>query len=368
MKRIGQIILLLVLLGVAGAGGYWYGRHHDADEKPEAAPTTQAAEEEKPVVAVGTMSLKRGRIAETVVVYGTVVAQAGEVRAVSVPFESRVARVLVTPGEAVAAGTEVAEVEASPDALTALQEARSTLEAAQRDLKQTQERLADRLATKQELSQAQQAMAAAQLKLDSLVRRGIGQAHRLKAERAGIVSKVDVQEGQIVPAGGALVELASSERIEVRLGVEPSDAAWLKPGQAVRLSRVDRSAGEPIEGRVRMIEQRVDPATRLAAAIVSLPPDARLMLDSFVTGEFTSASADALVVPRDAALPDDDGKYVLYTVKDGHAVRHVVQIGLESGQEVQVIADDLKEGLPVVVMGNYLLSDGMAVEVKEDKP
>jgi RND family efflux transporter MFP subunit len=222
------------------------------------------------------------------------------------------------------------------------------------------------LATNQDLSTSQQALAAAKLKLDSLVQRGVGQPHHLKANIAGVVSKVGVQEGQVVPAGGPLLELTDQNRIEVRLGVDPADAPALKAGQPIRLHRTDRpTAAGPIDGRIRVVEQRVDPATRLVPVSVTIPPDTHLLLDSFVTGDVVRASADALVVPRNAALPDEGDTYALYTVKDDHAVKHTVRIGLQSGDEVQVLAADLKAGDPVVITGNYLLTDGMQVEVKE---
>jgi multidrug efflux pump subunit AcrA (membrane-fusion protein) len=64
-------------------------------------------------------------------------------------------------------------------------------------------------------------------------------------------------------------------------------------------------------------------------------------------------------------LPDEGDTYVLYTVKGDRAVKHTVRIGLQSGDDVQILADDLKAGDPVVITGNYLLTDGMQVEVRE---
>jgi RND family efflux transporter MFP subunit len=180
------------------------------------------------------------------------------------------------------------------------------------------------------------------------------------------VSKIDVQEGQIVPAGGALIEIAFGNRIEAALGVEPADASALKIGQRIDLVPVGAASNETIPGQIRLIAGRVDPATRLATVLVTLPTDTHLMLDSFVTGALTRASADdALIVPRDAVLPREEGDTVVYTVADDHAKQHVVRIGLENGRETQIIADDLKPGDPVVVGGNYVLEDGMEVKVKQ---
>jgi RND family efflux transporter MFP subunit len=362
MKATGWLILLLVVAAAAGFGGFWYGRHHDSAHDEEAA-ATEPAEEEKPVAEVRVAPLRKGTIVQTITAYGSIVAQSGDVRVVSVPFESRVARVLVTPGQQLAAGADLVNVEPSPETLVALQEAKNTLAAAERDLKLVEQRFADHLATNAELSAAQQAVVSAKLKLDALAQRNAGSPQTLKAESAGVVSKVDVQEGQIVPAGGALVEVASGNRIEAALGVEPDVAATLKVGQHVKLTPVGASEGHDIDAAVRRIGRRVDPATRLATVLATLPPDTGAMLETYLTGQFTREVPDAFVVPRDAVLAQEDGEFVLYTVTDDHAHKHVVKVGLENDHETQVIADDLKEGDVVVVSGNYTLEDGM--EVKE---
>src|SRR5204862_966853 len=122
------------------------------------------------------------------------------------------------------------------------QEAKNAAEAAQRDLKQVEQRFADHLATNQDLSQAQQAARSAELKLQSFEQRGVATEQTLKSDAAGIVGKINVQEGQIVAAGTALLEIASGNRIEAALAVDPADAATLKVDQPVKLSLVGGSS------------------------------------------------------------------------------------------------------------------------------
>jgi membrane fusion protein, multidrug efflux system len=69
------------------------------------------------------------------------------------------------------------------------------------------------------------------------------------------------------------------------------------------------------------------------------------------------------VVPASAVLPEEQ-TYILYTIEKGHAVKHEVKLGLKTAEQVQVYGDDLKEGQPVVVSGNYELENNMAVEME----
>ena len=69
-----------------------------------------------------------------------------------------------------------------------------------------------------------------------------------------------------------------------------------------------------------------------------------------------------------AVLPEEGGGHVLFSIKDAHAVKHTVQVGLESDHDVQIIAQDLKAGDEIIVMGSYQLEDGMEVSVQEPHP
>ncbi len=362
MKRVIAWVLVLAAIAAAASAGYWFGhRGASAPDAPEGSPEAKA--EEKPVAPVSVVAIRRAAITEQTTSYGTVVAPFSEVRVVSVPFESRITRVLVSPGQTVAANAPLVEVEGSTATSLAFEEARNAATAAERDLQLVRERFAQKLATNSELYLAENTLRTAQGRLQSLQQVGAAGPQQLKSEVAGLVSKVDVQVRQIVPAGTPLVEVAAQNQIEVRLGAEPADVSLLKPGQTVELHRVRDAGDVVIAGKIRLISQRVDPTTRLVDVLVSLPPGTGFMLDDFVAGQIIKASADSLVVAREAVLPDEKGDS-LFTIADGKAVKHTVRIGLANDKEVQILGEGLKEGDLAVVVGNYELQDGMSVEVQ----
>jgi len=357
------VLITLVIAGAAG-GGYWLGHRGAAPGADKDDETTAVGKtEEKPVATVGVIPIKRAEISEPITTYGTVVAPASEVRVLSVPFEARVTKVFVTPGQTVAAGEPLVEVEASAATQLAVDEARNAVSAAERDLQLVKQRYDQKLATNSDLFSAQNALKSAQARLNSLQQSGAGGPRKLSADSTGIVSKVDVQVGQLIAIGNPLVEVAAQNRIEVKLSAEPQDIPFLKPGQTVQLRPVDQPNAEPVTGKIRLVGQRVDPTARLVDVMIALPADTKLLLDGLVTGQMSKVSAEGLVVPRDAVLPDHDG-YTLFTVKDNRAVKHKVQITVENDQEVEVTADDLHQGDLAVVQGNYELEDGMTVHAQ----
>jgi RND family efflux transporter MFP subunit len=362
-----RFILVIILLIVAAGAGYFIGQKHaggGGKEQAEQPATTESSDEDKAVATVTVAKVRSGELSDTLTAYGSVIADPGEVRVLSVQFESRVTRVLVTPGEQVEAYAEVMIVEASPDTKVALEDARNAADAAKRDLQQTQQKFEQHLATNQELSQAQETSRAANLKLQSMLERGVDEPQHLKSPMAGVVNKVAVQEGQIVAAGNPLIEIAAQNKIQVKLGVEPEDASQLKRDQVVKLRQVESSNDQEIEGHIRVIGDRVDPTTRLVDVLVGLPPDTHLILDSFVLGRTTRASASGLIVPRDALIAEEDG-FVIFTIQDGQAKEHDVHVGVQTRDEAQITSDDVKEGDLVALTGALQLEDKMPVEIKE---
>ena len=317
------------------------------------------ADEVKPTATVQTVKLAQGPIVVTVTAYGTVVAQPGELESVSVQYESKVVRLFVSAGEPVKEGRPLIEIEPSPDTKLQLAEAASAAEATQSQLEQTQRRFEMKLAVNQDLQKARQEARDAAAKLSNLTARGAGERTTLKADLNGLLASIDVRIGQIVPAGGPLLSLVPARQIEVLLGVEPETAGRLREGQKVRVLAVNQAGVEGVGG-IRLVTQRVNPQTRLVDTFVTVPPDMPLLLDGYVRGEIPVAEKEALVVPRDAVLPGDDGP-ILFTVRDGHAVEHKVTTGLETDTQTEVTGDSLRVGDEVVTVGNYQLEDGMAV-------
>jgi membrane fusion protein (multidrug efflux system) len=366
MKSSIAWVLVVIVVAAAAGGGYWTGHRHAGKTETTADKGESKPEEkpDKPSATVSVVPIRKATISEQITVYGSVVAPPNETRVASVPFESRVTKVLVAPGQPIATGQPLIEVEGSAATTLMLQEARNAVAAAERDLQLVRQRYEQKLATNAELNTAENALRLAQGRLQALEQGGAGGPRQLKADAPGVVSKVDVQIGQVVPIGGPLVEIATEDRIEAKVGVEPSDLAYLKPGQPVRLYRTDETGGEAIDGKIRLIGHRVDPMTRLTEVMISLPKNSRLLMESFVAAKMPRASATGLVVPREAVLPAEGG-YTLFTVKEGKAVKHTVKIGIENDREAQVIADDVAEGDLAVVVGNYELDDGMEVKVQE---
>jgi RND family efflux transporter MFP subunit len=349
MKK--TIIAVVVLILVAG-GWYWLA-HRGA---------SGAEENEATVATVETTPLQSREIARTIEAFGVVAAAPSGERVISAPYDCVIRQVFVGTGTAVAAGDVLMEIASSDDARLALDSARSALALATRALAATQQRYDLRLATNQELLAAQQAEQDAKLKAASYEARGLGGPGRIVAPAAGIVSKLELAAGALAPLGTPLVAVADGGKLEARLGVEPANLALIAAGQNVVLVSASRTASAAVSSMVRSVGQGLDSTTGAAEVRVPVPPGAPLLLGEHVKASIeVEKKENALVAPRSAVLPDGDVN-VLFTVTNGKALRHVVTPGITSDDQVEVTGADLRAGDIVVALGNYELTDGMAVQ------
>jgi membrane fusion protein, multidrug efflux system len=361
MKLFWNIFMVVALMAGSCAVGYFLGHRGSAAGSPDGDPDDAT----QPAPMVQTALIRQGHVDRKIVAYGVVTAQSGDVSVLSVPFESRVKKIDVVPGQRLDAGAAVIDLDPSSDSRLELLEAKSAAEAATQDFQQTKARYASHLATNQDLLASQQNLQSATLKLQSLQSEGAGSSKQLKSAAGGLVIRVDAQEGQLIPGGAALVEIAAPAALQVRLGVEPQDAAVIHPGDQVSLLEL-RDGSSALAGTVRMVSQQVDPDTRMIDVFVTLPPDASLPMGDYLSGELSVAGADGLVVPVSAVLPDDEG-YSIFTVEQGKAVQHKVSVAAKNDQSAQISGDGLAAGQSIVVSGNLELADGMSVKTDSEE-
>ncbi len=349
-----RVIAIAVAVVALVGGLLWYLHRTAGEDQSEAKPTAR----------VTLVQLQAGPIAQTLQAYGVVESAPGTDQVIPAPFDCLIRDVHVTAGTQVAPGDVLLEISPSPDSQLLLDMARSALVVAEKTLSATQERFDLKLATNQELIVARQAEADARARVDSLQHRGLGRDGLIRAQTAGVISRIEATRGSQLLLGAPMVTVATAQGREARLGVEGGDRMLVLRNQPVTLTSSERLDPVAVDSRVRSVGAALDAASGSLDVRVPVPATAALMLGEHVRASIQVAlHPAALIVPRNAVLPDGETQ-VLFTVKDHKAVRHEVRLGIANADRLEVVADGLKAGDAVVVSGNYELTDGMAVEVE----
>lgn len=317
------------------------------------------------VAKVKTVKLQKSKMEKTLTAYGVVLPLPDKLKMISVPYISLIDKIQVNQGQSVQEGDLLITLKSGADAILQLEQAQTELHAAVRENQLLRERIRLKLATQQDLLTSRLRVEQARVMVNNLADRGVGEEQQIRAENSGIIVLVNVQQGQMVAAGTPLMQLVDNSQWVVRLGIEVEDYDHVQLNQPVLITPVNTPVTEPVKGHIEIITHQIDPDTRLINVFVRPESNHTLLINDFVEGRIIFSSNEALIVPQQAVLPED-GDYSLFTVVNGRAVKHSVKIGLENQGQVEVIANDLKVGNDVVVLGNYELEPGMAVTITQD--
>lgn len=317
----------------------------------------------EPEAAVTVSPVARQEMKESIIVYGRVQPDPDQVISVTLPRAGLVSRLWVRLGQRVAAGDPMLELDTAPTARMDYQQAQAAVDFARNELQRLRQLLSEQLTTQDQVAGAERNLRDAEAKLEAERKLGTDIGREVvRSPFAGVVTQINISQGQRVQADSPALLLASGEALVVLLGVETEDVGHVEPGMPVTLTSV-LQPDIRIAAQVSTVHAMIDPSTRLVDVLVRIPPEVSgaLVLDSMMRGEIPLREENSLAVPRNAVLRDDQGAYV-FVVRNGTAHRVAVETGLEQGSLI-AINGDIAEGDPVVTSGNYELTDGGKVRV-----
>jgi membrane fusion protein (multidrug efflux system) len=332
------------------------------------ASAARAHADEPAIAAVVLANVQREPVAQQVQAYGVVAAASTSAMTVSLPYVARIRTMLVQPGQRVARGAPLFVVEADPAAVVALTQAQGSATLAHGELTRTESLYRDGLATQSQLAAAQKALDDAQQALAAQRALGVSRgASTIAAPVAGVVAQVSAAPGDQLQAGAPIVQLielttGAGRAANVTLGVEPADALSIHDGDRVLLHPLAAGLdGVAASGRIVLVGASVDAQSQLVDVGASVPlAGTPFMPGTRVRADIAARGGDWWVVPRAAVLRDAQGAYVFQVTPDGKAHRIAVTIHVENerGYGVDGALDTAR---PLVVTGNYELTDGMPV-------
>ncbi|RUW04399.1 efflux RND transporter periplasmic adaptor subunit [Mesorhizobium sp. M1A.F.Ca.IN.020.03.1.1] len=284
---------------------------------------------------------------------------------------------LVDIGQHVNEGDVLARVDPSDYELS-VKSAEASLDAAERQVetvdlarKRAEQLYAKNFAPKSQLDQAvlsyDQAVATRDAARSTLAQ-AQNQVHYtdLKASKAGIVTAISADIGQVVGAGTPVMTVAVDGEKEVLIAVPEMDIAGFRPGKEVKASFWSDEA-LTLDGKVREVAGSADPQSRTFAVRVSLPNDPRVLLGMTANVAAIVGSKAPLVSIPLTAMAEKDGKHIVWTVDRAFDTVHPRPIKVANFTADGVaVAEGLKQGDVVVAAGTQFMTDNLKVKPSGD--
>src|SRR6266478_3435908 len=303
-----RMILMLVLAGVVVAGlGFVKFRQIQT-------AVAQNAGFQPPPEAVTTVVAKRETWPATVDVIGTAVAVQGVT--VSADLPGTVDRIAFESGKAVKVGDVLVELD------TRQERAQLAAMEAQRDLAQINFGRMQQLVKQGVLAQTEYDNATAQQKATAAqvgeIRATIARK-TIRAPFSGILGLRQVNLGQYLSAGEAIVSLQSLNPIYVNFGVPQQESGRVRVGRSLQVSS-DDLPGVRFAGRVTALDSVVDESTRNIRVQATLSnPKGKLRPGMFVDAELQTGNAQsAISLPASAIsyAPYGNSVFIVSEMKD----------------------------------------------------
>jgi membrane fusion protein (multidrug efflux system) len=287
---------------------------------------------------------------------------------VSADLPGMVERIDFDSGRAVRAGAVLAVLDTRQEqAQLAAIEARREL--ARLTYERVQELLTQKVISKAEFDRATAELHQSDAQLGEI--KAVIQRKTIRAPFSGVLGIRQVNLGQYLAGGDALVTLQSLNPIYVNFGVPQQSAGQIPVGRIVKITSTD-SGGSEWSARVTALDSMVDEATRNIQVQATLPnPDGKLRPGMFVQAEVAIGPSQSVIVLPASAIsyaPYGDSVFVVTDLKgeDGKTYRGVrqqlVTVGPARGDQVAVVTG-LKPGEEVVTSGLFKLRNGAAVNV-----
>jgi membrane fusion protein (multidrug efflux system) len=353
-----RLILMLVVMAlfIAGLGFLKFRQFQEMAGQaftppPEAVTTIVAAQEEWPAAlsAIGTMAAVQGVT-------------------VSADLPGIVDRIAFDSGKAVREGDVLLQLD------TRQEQAQLAAAEADRDLARLTFNRMQSMVNEGAISRAEYDDAAARQKSTEArvgeIRATIARK-TIRAPFSGILGIRQVNLGQYLSGGDAIVPLQSLHPIYVNFGVPQQQATQVGVGRTVRVT-ADNLAGVEFGGRVTAIDSIVDQTTRNVQVQATLGnPRGTLRPGMFVQTEvMLGATRSVVTLPASAIsyAPYGDSVFIVTDLKgeNGQTYKGVRQqiVKLEGARGDQVaIVSGVKPGDEVVTSGVFKLRNGAAVLV-----
>ncbi|MFL9924036.1 efflux RND transporter periplasmic adaptor subunit [Herbaspirillum lusitanum] len=340
------------------AGGSLLGvnaRSQQNQAAADAAASAGAAPQASAQVKTAPVQMKQ--VQASITAYGDVLP--GSMHNISSAAAAQIARLKVIQGQSVAKGELLAVLEPDPAVRLGYEQAQTSLKAASAELERVQSLASLQLATQSQVDAAARARADALAALRAQQALGGAQGGQtVTAPASGVILSLTSFQGDRVQAGVPFMQLGSTDQLKVVLGIDPADQAQIRKGQQVRLTALSDNA-RSVNSTVSEVQGLIDPKTQLINVVVRLPAAAGFNPGSRVRAEIMMAPQSAWEVPRQAVLTDAGGSYV-YQVSGRHAHRVAVRTVADNRTTLGVTGP-LDASDPLVVLGNYELSEGMPV-------
>lgn len=171
----------------------------------------------------------------------------------------------------------------------------------------------------------------------------------------GVVTELNVRQGQQVMPGAPLMRIADLSQIWVTVEIPEAQGNWITQGRAAE-ARFSGIPGKVFKGKVEFVYPNLETQTRTLRARISIPnPDGTLKPGMFAQVALFGGPRDkTLLVPTEAVIRTGERDVVILSEGEGKFRPAMVKVGDDRQGQTEIL-EGLDEGETIVVSGQFLI-------------
>ncbi len=185
----------------------------------------------------------------------------------------------------------------------------------------------------------------------------------VKAQFAGVIAAKNFEDGEMY-TGTPILSLTQIKTLKALVSIPETYFPLVQKGMKLKLHSEIYPEKE-FECVIEIVYPTIDPSTHTFQVKLKIPNNAELLRPGmYVNTTLALGEAEVLIAPYAAVLKliGSNERYV-FVHENGKAKRISVKMGQRFDENVEIIGDELKEGMDLVVAGQGRLIDGVAVKV-----
>ncbi len=315
----------------------------------------------QPVAQVQTTSIKKKMMVRSIPVNGTITFAPGQIQEITFSTEVVVDKIYIQIGQMVRKGQPLVKLSLSPNEKVTLSNAQVAVSFAEKEYKRQDELKNKYLASNIDVQNALQALLKARSELNNLMNVVNKIKRPVFADTDGVVEKLNVQTGQIIPAATSIISIGGALQANCNIPAEFKDK--ISMNQPVLIISLNNQSLSTMS-KVGEISGKIDASSATTYFTSPIKQDSGFVSGDPIMGQVYVSTADGqLYVPKSALVYDGNTPYIFIN-KQGVAQQESVTILFQEQDNTYINGAGIHSGDEVVYVGNYELENGMKLRVE----
>ena len=178
----------------------------------------------------------------------------------------------------------------------------------------------------------------------------------------GIVSMVNVQEGEMASSAQPMVVVADLSKLFVSIDVPENIISKLTLGQEVAID-IPSYSDKSLAGKIETISPTVNQTTQMYAVDIHITnKEQTLKSGMFANVHLITNIKENVMAVRSEAVLEKNNRYFVYVLEEEKAVEKEVTLGIDTGEYVEIIKG-LEIDEIIIIKGQHYVQTGSTVKV-----